>query len=342
MEKYLKEYTYSFKEKPFNEVDNLVFSTIVYLNFEKILDQGKVSLTTLADMYLTLNPRLPKNSPFAYKDAFKILKLIKDNPRYKDVLVYNYVYDTSDEYQFGALTYEFLNNIYVAFEGTDDNISGWKEDFEMSYMFPVPAQKKSIKYLSRYTFGNKNIYVGGHSKGGNLAVVASMYANIFIKSRIKKIYSNDGPGLREEEFSSYRYHRISKKLMHLIPHNSIIGLLFFHDNDVVIKSKAPILFSHAPLSWKVEIDKFEKSSLNKFSINFDKGHTDWMNLYSKEEKEKFVSEVFDILEKHNIKTLTQIKSDLSYIFKILKSSRKMSKETKLMLNDLIDVMKKEK
>ena len=341
MEKYLKEYTYSFKEKPFNEVDNLIFSTIIYLDFSKILEKGKISLTRLADLYLTLCPKLPKNSPFAYKDAFKMMKLIKDNPRYDEVLVYNYVYDISDDYQFGALTFEFLNNIYVAFEGTDDNISGWEEDFKMSYMFPVPAQKKAIKYLKRYTFGNQNIYLGGHSKGGNLALVSAMYSNIFIRSRIIKIYSNDGPGLNDK-FSSYRYRRISKKVIHLIPQNSVVGLLYGHKDDVVIRSKAPILFSHAPLSWKVEDSSFERDELNKFSLAFDKGLSDWMNLYNCEEKEEFVTEAFDILRKHNIKTLTEIKSDFSNVVKILKSSRTISKESKTMLNDLIGIMKNEK
>ena len=79
----------------------------------------------------------------------------------------------------------------------------------MSYAFPVPAQEKAIKYLSKYTFGSKKIYLGGHSKGGNLALVAAMYTPQLKQFRIKKVYNNDGPGLRRKEFESGKYRRDS-------------------------------------------------------------------------------------------------------------------------------------
>ena len=50
------------------------------------------------------------------------------------------------------------NQVYVSFEGTDHLIGGWKEDFMMSYMFPIPSQKMAISYVNRkFTFVRKQI-----------------------------------------------------------------------------------------------------------------------------------------------------------------------------------------
>ena len=42
---YIEEYgNYSFKEKPFNEVDNLIFSQLAYTDFKNIADTQSVAV----------------------------------------------------------------------------------------------------------------------------------------------------------------------------------------------------------------------------------------------------------------------------------------------------------
>ncbi|MBQ4011467.1 MAG: DUF2974 domain-containing protein, partial [Erysipelotrichales bacterium] len=47
--------------------------------------------------------------------------------------------------------------------------------------------------------------VTGHSKGGNLAVYASVFAKEEVKERILDVYSNDGPGFLKPIISSDEY-----------------------------------------------------------------------------------------------------------------------------------------
>ena len=143
--------------------------------------------------------------------------------------------------------------IYVSYEGTDHLLSGWKEDFELAYKFPIESQKYAIEYLNKTIgFFDKNIVIGGHSKGGNLALVASMYAKKSIKKKIIKIYSNDGPGLRKKEIESKEYKSIEEKYIHIIPNYSVVGLLLRHtSNYKVIKSTRKDLMAHSIMTWQI-------------------------------------------------------------------------------------------
>ncbi len=336
---YVKKYDYTFEEKPFNEVDNIVLSTLAYVNFNNILN-GKMTLKDLSEKYFNISPKLTRGEIIAVKEGVKLLKSIQESKRFKDILAYNYVYEGDDESQFGALTFDLGDTLCIAYEGTDALMSGWEEDFKMAYMFPVKAHKKAIKYLNKYLFTNKKIILVGHSKGGNLALVAGMYANIFIKWKIINIYSNDGQGLRNKEMDSRKFKSIRNKYIHIIPQNSIVGLLFRHSNDVVIKSNAITLFSHAPSTWKVIENSFERTKLVKSSDVFDRSLSVWLNKYDEGAKERFVCNVFDILKTNDITSLVQVKSNPLEIFKIVKSSNMVTKETLSMINDLIKTMNK--
>ena len=120
----------------------------------------------------------------------EILDYIKNEIRYKDLYLYNYSYKRDHDKQFSALFIDINEKLtYISFEGTDDLISGWKEDFQMTYMFPIPGQREAIKYINKSIplFTDRKYVICGHSKGGNLSVVAGMYANPLIKNKIKRI-----------------------------------------------------------------------------------------------------------------------------------------------------------
>lgn len=78
--------------------------------------------------------------------------------------------------------------LVVAFRGTDNTLVGWKEDFNMAFRCPIPAQESAEEYLlsiakrsskKRYNLHKAvpRIIVAGHSKGGNMAVYAAMKLN---------------------------------------------------------------------------------------------------------------------------------------------------------------------
>lgn len=81
--------------------------------------------------------------------------------------------DADNAQQFAALTVETGDGaVYCSFRGTDDTLAGWKEDFHMAYVSQIPAQKLAVEYLETVArqYPRRKLRLGGHSKGGNLAV----------------------------------------------------------------------------------------------------------------------------------------------------------------------------
>ena len=336
---YVKKYNYSFEQKPFNEVDNLVLSTLVYLNLHKYMGKNeKITIGELQKRYLKSDEPKTKQI-FANKCACKLLENI-ETKRFKDIVLYNYVYESDDYSQFGAVTFDLGSTLYIAYEGTDELVSGWEEDFEMAYNFPVLAHKKAINYLKKYTFNTKKLILGGHSKGGNLALVAAMYSNFILKNKIQTIYSNDGQGLRKTEIESSKYKSIEDKYVHLIPQNSIVGLLFRHKNDVVVKSNALMLFSHIPSSLLIEDDHFIRTELVGPSKIFDEGMIKWLDKYNYEQRKYFVKETFNIFKENGIVSILELRTSYNKLIKVMKSSSKVSEETKEMFSDLLQIFNK--
>ena len=338
---------YTFKDKPFNEVDNLIFSVLSYVDLNSLISvnrKNKVTLNEVAKNYfLKQDKKADKLNILEIRQGIKLLNKIIDVKRFKDILVYNYCYIGDVNSQFSAVTFEISNElVYVSFEGTDQLVSGWKEDCEMAYKFPVDAHRYAIKYLNKnFTFSNKNIIVGGHSKGGNLALVASMYCNFLVKNKILTIYSNDGQGLRKEQIQSNNYNKIKERFIHIIPQNSIVGLLLRHDeNNTVILSNRKGFLAHDAITWQVDNDHFKREKLSRFSEVIDEGVITWLDKYDDKQIEKFVNSIFKVLEDNGIVSLIQLKQELKLIFKLIKSSKDIDPIVKEMTIDLFKIINK--
>lgn len=329
----------SFLEKEFNDVDNLIFSALIYIDLDKYVSNNNFNKRSIQDVGNDFfkNYNKKKKIVIATKIGIKVLRYIKDTKRYKDLLLYNYSYIGNDKEQFSAITIEINNSlIYVSFEGTDQLISGWKEDFMMSYQFPVLSQKMAIKYINKFIFNRHKIIIGGHSKGGNLAVVAGMYANMFVKNKIIKVYNNDGPGLRDEQFNSNKYKNIEKKLVSIIPNYSVVGLLLKHsDKYMVVKSMKRGINAHNFTNWVISDDKLLVTNLSNYSKIINKTVNKWLDKYSDSERELFVKELFLIFDRANIYSLTDINDNKKLIFNIIKETKGIDIKTKNMIMDFI-------
>lgn len=333
------------EERDITEIDKLIFGILSYVKYDGIVSNNKNHKRTIHDVgsaYFKLNDKkkLRKNI-LAVRSSIKVLGLIMNKKRYRDLLLYNDIYIADEKQQFSAITIEINPSlVYVSFEGTDQMISGWEEDFKMSYKFPVDAQVEAIKYLNKnFTFSNKRIIVGGHSKGGNLALVSSMYTNFIVRSRIINIYSYDGPGLREKQILSKNYKRIKNKFIHIVSNNSIIGLLLRHDNDyVVIKSNKMGLLAHAAESWQVNDDNFVFDTLSTSSKVFEQSLMKWFDKYNDEERKEFVTELFDIFRKENITDIVEIMNDPKLLLKLLKDTVNIDKTVRKMIKELGNIL----
>lgn len=338
---YIKEYgDKTFNEEKINEIDNVILSSVVYLNFDGIVPKNKksISLCEAGNIFLyKYNYFDVSKLGIAQKVSYKILKQIVNTKRYKDIQMYNYKYIWDTDTQFGAVCFKVKKKfIYVAFEGTDNLLSGWKEDFQMAYEFPVPSQKLAVKYLNEnIKLFDKNIIVGGHSKGGNLALVSSMYCKNRINKKIKRIYSNDGPGLKKEQIESENYSKVRDRLIHLVPNYSYVGVLLRNDKFTVIKTNRKDFMAHAVSSWQVNKNEFIRENLSSISDNFRKSLLKWLDEHDLNQREKMISTVFKTLEESGIKNLNDF-FNLKNAITVIRNINNIDDETKKLVISLIE------
>ena len=329
---------YTFEELEFNVVDNFIFSALTYSDLGSYVSENRFNKRTISDVgndFFKDFDKRQKNIT-AIRVGIKVLREIKDTRRYKNLLLYNYSYIGNDKQQFCALTIEINRKlVYVSYEGTDELISGWHEDFEMAYKFPVLSQRRAIDYINRhFLFNNQSIILGGHSKGGNLALVAGMYANFWVKDRIITIYNNDGPGLRKKEIESKYYKSIDHKLVSIIPNYSMIGLLLRHNNNYrVVKSTKKSIYAHDMATWLVEDRDIKEVSLSSFSKYLDDSMINWLNKYNDDERKKFVDSLFMVFDRASVNSLVEVLNNKKLILKLILETKGIDKKTKRMLKD---------
>lgn len=326
-----------------NEVDNLIFCLLAYVDFEGILpaDPSAVGLTLreAAKEYFFVHTE-DEPRPLGLIVPAEIITLFRrlaEMPRYRDLWLTGYVNEVcaEREMQFSALTVALPGQGYfVAIRGTDDTIVGWKEDFKLSYLDEIPSQRKAAVYLDSLPLKDGDIlYVGGHSKGGNLAVWGAVHASERTQEAIKRVYSNDGPGFTEFMIKSEAYRRMSDRLTFLLPQSSLVGLLLANDSTYqIVKSRTLGLFQHDGLSWEVMGASFvRQEKLSGRGQRTDTVVRERIDSMSREEKRTFVEMMFEILESTGAKTLTELADGkMKTAMSMLKTYQSFDKEKKEM------------
>jgi len=327
----------TFEEKEFNEVDNLIFCSLSYLNFTYTsVNVNNHTIEYLGREYLKIhNFKDIKKLGIPQKNGYKVLRKVVNKKRYRDVLLHNYVYSADITKQFSAMMFKISDDLeYICFEGTDELVSGWKEDFELSYHFPIPSQKDAIKYANKYIkITGPDVIIGGHSKGGNLALVAAMYTKQLKQFRIKKVYSNDGPGLRTNEFKSGEYRRIKRKFVHFVPDYSPVGIILRNDIMDFVKTDKKSVLSHAIVYWQIEDDHVVRTTQSKKTEKLQAYLLNWLKTHTDKEKEHIVKTVFGVFEQNGIRAFTELINVIN-IKNVLSNIMNIDDETKDMLIDL--------
>lgn len=323
----------TFDEKKPTEVDSLIFSQVSYLDL-----RGSEKSMTIEETSEFINKKTFKNLGIAQTSMLRLLDVMSKTKRYKDIVLSNYEYILTDKIQFGAVCITLPNGIeYISFEGTDDNLAGWKEDFMLAYLYPTGAQTLASEYINKHAklFGPK-VTIVGHSKGGNLALVGSMNSNFIKKYKIEKIYSFDGPGLKESEFTSKKYLSICDRLVNVIPNKSLVGVFLKQENLYVIKSTGVGIMQHDATTWQVENDHFVRTTQDKLSKDLDESINKWLIKYNYEERKQIVDVIFSLLEETGMKTVSDLKTNkIKSLNTIIKNSLSISPETrKVVFNSL--------
>ena len=349
---YLEEYGgYNFIEKPLCEIDGLILAHLSYYVYDHVvpgIDELKPSVSVEyirehmdEDNFISVKWEQEQNKELFYK--------ILEARRFRNMKANFYVNDINKEsdLQFSAITFLLGNgDIYLAFRGTDDALVGWKEDFCMAYRTPVEAQKKSTEYVEFVAnqFNRKRkarFYLGGHSKGGNLAAYAAMCCNEKLKHKIGKVYDFDGPGFRPDFMETLDYASVKDKIIKLVPKDSFVGMLM-QDHDeksieyTLIESTNIGVLQHMPLSWDIEEDHFVRAENNvperkELYMRMNQ----WIYELGREKVESFLDNLFQIVEITEVDTLTDLKTPSPELIKKTKLVRQayhdMNEETKTTL-----------
>jgi hypothetical protein len=304
---YLKEYgDYTLAEKPFCEVDSLILSQFSYLKFDGMLSeeaaQGAESRVVSLEQIRRHEQYDSLYGDERYRrDNTALFLGMYDSRRFHNTKIMNYVnrIDLDTEMQFAAVTIVLPDDmVYVAFRGTDETIVGWKEDLNLAFSEPVPGQRMSVEYLNRAaeTFRGA-FHVGGHSKGGNLAVYASMNCQEAVRDRIVTIHDHDGPGLRPEVKAQGAYDEIAEKIRKTVPRSSLVGMLLYSEGEYeVVESRTIGLAQHNPYTWLVRDDGFLIADDIRSGRKFmDKALNQWILSLSQEEMHTFVDTLYQVL-----------------------------------------------
>lgn len=297
-----------------NEVDNLIFSSLAYLDLGGLVSaDGSVSLTlsSLFEAYSRTGRAQNENSP----DRPVLLKAAAESVRFRDVALCRYIneIDTDKQIQFSAVTFRYLPDAaYIAFRGTDQTIVGWREDFNMSFLHKTPGQNAAAAYVNQIAAALPGrLTVGGHSKGGNFAVYAAAFCDPAAGARIERVYSNDGPGFRQEITADERYLAILPKTEKIIPESSLVGILLSGKEDRrVVKSSAKGMAQHNPFTWCVMGAAFEEADeRTKSSIFMDDTLSKWVASLSDDDLKTMFDAIFDSLDASGVKTLKDLQNN---------------------------------
>ena len=324
-----------FSVSEFNEVDNLILSQICYTDFESIMTaDDDMTLSEVARIYFEVHSAqevLEQNT--FYKMAPMVMKSAGESERFGNIKIRHYINFTSTlrEEQYAAITYVLPDGTnYVAFRGTDNTIIGWKEDFNLSFMSETAGQKRAVEYVDYYfSGGNEKLILGGHSKGGNFAVYAGAFCKQEIQDRIINVYSNDGPGFRDEILERDGYKRILPKVISIIPEESLVGVLLANEfENHIVKSSAKGINQHNPMTWKVYGKRFvEIERRSEVSRIIDKTVRKVLEGLSAEDRASIIDAVFEGIDSAGVKTLNDIsEGGLKHISDFMKYIKELPEE----------------
>jgi len=345
----------SMAEAPFNEVDNLILCELSYIPFDGILPgpenpQQRMPLFEAAQRYfegregesIHMGVLVPDTIPL----LFERMALTR---RYRELLLSSYVnrIDPDTAKQFSAMTIDLGTGAkFIAYRGTDDTLVGWKENFHMSFLPSVPAQRDALAYLCQMAEAcpAEQLIVGGHSKGGNLAVYAAMHSPEQVQQRILAVYNNDGPGLQSSALQFEGYLRIRERVHTLLPQSSVVGLLLEHEEEFqVVQSNSIGPFQHDGFSWNVLGPRFiRRSDLSNASKRLDRTLKNWLLEMDSEKRQQLVDTLFTVLEATEAQTLTDLGHEkLKNAAAMLRTFKALTPETKRMLFLTLKALMKE-
>ena len=357
----------SFQIQPYNSIDYLILSNLAYVHFDGITFEPSLTLNEAYEQYI--------NSQYVFEDeSHSLFEKVSHAPRYQNIRILSYMNDVNPELikQFAVVTFLLENQtLFVAFRGTDESLIGWHEDFLMLCETIIPSQTSAVNYLNeigqfkyqstlkqslqnqylgsltqrlrkhfQYKKQGLPILLGGHSKGGNLAMYAACFCDENLSQRILKVYNFDGPGFQEDMLASKNYQNMLPRIISYIPHYSFFGIVLGHEENYhVIQSHNEGMLQHNSFSWHVTKDDFVNDELSYESVQFAIKVILFLEKMTIEEKRLFVETMFGLFDSLNLHTFHEL-SHITYkqILAAIKELTLLDNKMRKMLIEVLHIL----
>lgn len=356
----------TFADKPFGAVDSLVLSELAYTRMPAMVPAfGLARGVDTVPMWKLLRAE-------HYAEMFctgseydagrhDLLVAVAESPRFRGMRVGEYA-ERSDELtetQFAAVTFDLTDCagihdekqderhagpvLYVAFRGTDNSLVGWKEDFNMSVRCPVPSQTQAVEYFrsieertSSPFAAAPRIHVGGHSKGGNLAVYTAMKAK---SEHVGRVFSHDGPGFMREVTASEDFRAIEPIVEKTVPEASVIGMLMSTVNEyTIVETNVSGIMQHMGLNWRIEDGDFiTKPELSPKARLLDRTLDAWMEQFTDRERAQAVDQCYDIIASAGYQSFAELADHISDALPVIATAVRQTDEATRSL--IINILK---
>lgn len=314
-----------FSVSPFCEIDALILCQISYMNFDGIVpakgERTVIRAEAAVDSFFSLMDIAARSyrGVLINPHTTDLFRAAFTSRRFRDVGMFAYenATDVENTKQFAAISFllpDKSKTVFCAFRGTDDTIVGWKEDFTMAFLPVIPAQQAAADYVrfvsERKPGRRKRLILGGHSKGGNLAVFAAASCPGTVRKTIASVYNFDGPGFSKDKLESPCFREIENRVFSYTPEVSVVGMLFEHSGKFeIVASSEKGLMQHDAFSWRLDGPRFQlvedTSSSSKF---FDKAVKKLLEETDEQKRRLLVDYVFGVIESSNARTLTDLRN----------------------------------
>jgi predicted esterase len=336
-----------FNKSPFNPVDNIILSQLAYLTLDGIIpgleDEDGISIDLAIRVYNEKlhSPEGIKKTSF-FKDDPKLINALAVSKRFGKCHLFGYEnhIDTDREIQFAAVSiYTSDCKYFIAYRGTDISVIGWKENLNMCFKEVIPSQLKAVEYLEKIaSLTDEPLRIGGHSKGGNLAIYAASHCDKSIQKRIIDVYSNDAPGFHEKVISHHGFLAIKDRIRSFVPQSSIIGMFLKHGyENKIIKSSQSGLMQHELYSWDVTHNDLVYSKNSTISSRYvNKTLREWIDRFDTSAREQFIEALYHVFSTAEVKSIHELEvSWFPTACRIIKSLNSIDIQTRKLIRQFL-------
>lgn len=340
----------SFSQSPPNGVDALIFSGLAYIQYGgqvELLPEIPVTLKEAAEDFFALEDHEERSRVLKDQDLLAAAAATERFGNCK-ICMYRDQLIPEQETQFAAMTFLLDDgSMFIAFRGTDNSLVGWKEDFNMTFQQTIPAQRLAMQYVREVAQEYiRPMHLGGHSKGGNLAVFSAARSSPMIQERIEQVFNHDGPGFTKYLMGDPGYLAMVPKIRTYIPQSSVIGMLLEHEEPyTVIRSKSVGLLQHDLYTWDVQGRGFlPVEEITEGSQFADATIKAWFASMSNQERNQLVDVMFGLLGTGGVDSIQELlhPKNIRMYIKTLSNDENLRRILSTEFLGLIDAAKKTK